>query len=942
MANATPLTVVRDQAKPRKLGRYELEECLGVDAGIETYRARVRGLAGFDRIFAVKCYRPGRGSALSLNDPTICVAKRAAALSDARIARVLDADVIDGVAIVVTEFVHGLDLDRFREWAQSSGVLGTGTDESAQKWQKIVAYIGAEIASALALIHGLTPPLVHGGLGPRNVIATARGGIKLLDIGGRRSVPPPEGESAARASSYAAPDEWAAEPRSKGDVRALGAVLFELATGEPPPAGMGSFAARKILTALWPSMADFLASLLAEDPQLRPSADEAAKILGDFWSDVPDASMVAEMAALVRNFSAFVSDGSSPQTPSPVSVEAPLLLSPATAASAEAKATSTSGGFTAMPDDPTRMASSSYADALFEALAANPAMPTAQAMPTLAPEAIHAPVEAMAAEIEAADLVSSLALDGLPPPPPSDSNDEPIALASEDVVAEEIAPVASSPVATTIDSVPIPEAAQWGAQALAALGSQAGVEISSLQPQVAPADVVVAREVESLEAESGEAESREAESGEAEPNELPPPVSDPAIEEAFAAAEAFKEALLPPVPPPQPEVDVTSAARGGDGKHTLLFAPTASAAANLEDELIDERIESESDVAQVVAQAFETAEPEPLAAHPFAASSSDALPADVFELPPEREPSVESVSAAAEQDPPPAATALTTGEADSAAEWAPPRLAHAMSASGEQIRQPTTRTAKKSAADMQAETADILQAVGSSRRRKIGFVVVSVVALAGAAATVMLLRPPLLRHTPLPTLGKRAPSAAITQTPTPSAKEPAAAQPPAATKTSPRAAPAVALQSSVKSGMVTVPIASKPDGAMVWIDGEERGRTPCAVKLPPGSARVTLVRAGFRTSQSTVDVSDGATVDVTLVAATPPTAGEARFRAECSTQGKLPIVVDGRETGALCPFSKLRVDPGSHTIGLFNPASGTIHSKEITLSAGVRSINFGD
>src|ERR1700690_2971020 len=61
MANATRLTVVRDQAKPRKLGRYELEECIGVEGGIETYRARVRGLAGFDRIFAVKCLRRGRG-----------------------------------------------------------------------------------------------------------------------------------------------------------------------------------------------------------------------------------------------------------------------------------------------------------------------------------------------------------------------------------------------------------------------------------------------------------------------------------------------------------------------------------------------------------------------------------------------------------------------------------------------------------------------------------------------------------------------------------------------------------------------------------------------------------------------------------------------------------------------------------------------------------------
>jgi hypothetical protein len=129
---------------------------------------------------------------------------------------------------------------------------------------------------------------------------------------------------------------------------------------------------------------------------------------------------------------------------------------------------------------------------------------------------------------------------------------------------------------------------------------------------------------------------------------------------------------------------------------------------------------------------------------------------------------------------------------------------------------------------------------------------------------------------------------------------------------------------------------------MVWIDGEERGKTPCGVKLKPGSARVTLVREGYMTSQSTVDVSDGAKVDVTLQTSPPPTSGEARFRAECATRGKLPIVVDGRETGVLCPFSKLRLNPGSHTIGLFNPATGKIHSKEISLSAGVRSINFGD
>jgi hypothetical protein len=120
---------------------------------------------------------------INLTDPFIKTAKRTAGINDARVARVLDADVIDGVAIAVTEFVHGLDLDRFREWAHVSGVLATGFDESAEKWQKIVAYIGAEVAGGLAAIHALAPPLVHGGLCPRNIIATARGGIKVARRG---------------------------------------------------------------------------------------------------------------------------------------------------------------------------------------------------------------------------------------------------------------------------------------------------------------------------------------------------------------------------------------------------------------------------------------------------------------------------------------------------------------------------------------------------------------------------------------------------------------------------------------------------------------------------------------------------------------------------------------------------------------------------------------
>jgi hypothetical protein len=184
----------------------------------------------------------------------------------------------------------------------------------------------------------------------------------------------------------------------------------------------------------------------------------------------------------------------------------------------------------------------------------------------------------------------------------------------------------------------------------------------------------------------------------------------------------------------------------------------------------------------------------------------------------------------------------------------------------------------------------------------------------------------------------------------PSVAEPASAKPSAPVAASGKLVPATAppspkpaaVSTKVASGRWRVPVASHPEGAMVWINGEERGKTPCSVELGPGSARVVLVRAGYLARQSTVEVREGTKVDETLTPVEPPMTGDARFRAECKTEGKLPIVVDGKETGILCPYSKMRVEPGTHTIGLFVPATGKVHNKEIILFAGVRSVVFGD
>jgi hypothetical protein len=193
---------------------------------------------------------------------------------------------------------------------------------------------------------------------------------------------------------------------------------------------------------------------------------------------------------------------------------------------------------------------------------------------------------------------------------------------------------------------------------------------------------------------------------------------------------------------------------------------------------------------------------------------------------------------------------------------------------------------------------------------------------------------------------KPAPAAAAADATAKALPSPRLAAAPAKAQEGAASKPTIAMAGATPTGplgaALRVPFASQPAGARVWVDGQERGETPCTVQLRPGTARVVLVHPGYLTSQSTLEVREGAKVDETLKAVEPPMTGEARFRAECQTTGKFPIVVDGKETGILCPFSKMRVEPGTHTIGLLIPATGQVHQKEVILFAGVRSVVFKD
>lgn len=179
------------------------------------------------------------------------------------------------------------------------------------------AAIGAQICSVLAVAHAAS--LVHRDLKPQNVMVTPTGAVKVLDFGVAAllgaDVPRLTATSHTLGTpTYMAPEQAlnsAVGPRA--DLYALGCVLFELLTGNPPyraenPLGM----LHRHMNDPIPSIAEHRAGvpdglvqlvfrLLAKDPQYRPaSAAEVYEILS------PIGRVEEELAA---DFAPTVADG---------------------------------------------------------------------------------------------------------------------------------------------------------------------------------------------------------------------------------------------------------------------------------------------------------------------------------------------------------------------------------------------------------------------------------------------------------------------------------------------------------------------------------------------------------------------------------------------------------------------------------------------------------
>jgi eukaryotic-like serine/threonine-protein kinase len=252
--------------------RYRILDRIGRGGLADVYRATDEALG---REVALKIFRAEFASAADLRrqqDEVRILATR----SHPSLVTLFDAiSAADGRGVLVLEYVKGTDV---RERVRSGALAAPA-----------VAAIGADIARALAYLHGAG--VVHRDVSPANILlpeSTVSGvAAKLTDLGIARLVDDAKVTATGTVigtASYLSPEQAGGRPLTAAtDVYSLGLVLLECLTGrrEFPGTAVESATARLsrdpvIPEALGGAWAELLRAMTARDPARRPTAGEAA------------------------------------------------------------------------------------------------------------------------------------------------------------------------------------------------------------------------------------------------------------------------------------------------------------------------------------------------------------------------------------------------------------------------------------------------------------------------------------------------------------------------------------------------------------------------------------------------------------------------------------------------------------------------------------------
>lgn len=285
---------------PVSIGEYEIVRPLGRGGMGNVYLARHTKLG---RLVALKVLAGHRLADAKMKERFEAEMRAVGQLSHPGIVTAHDAREIDGTAVLITEFIDGMDLAQL---VSRTGPIGVA--DACDLIRQV----------AVALQYTSDQGFVHRDVKPSNIMLSRSGEVKLLDLGLARLQEPRHDTSgltgtgqAMGTADYIAPEQ-VTDSRGvdvRADIYSLGCTLFKLLTGHAPFAGPQCATAFAKMTAHVssppPVLSDFLpdapagliklvASMLDKDPTSRPQTPmQVAEKLKQFASDANLSGLIA-------------------------------------------------------------------------------------------------------------------------------------------------------------------------------------------------------------------------------------------------------------------------------------------------------------------------------------------------------------------------------------------------------------------------------------------------------------------------------------------------------------------------------------------------------------------------------------------------------------------------------------------------------------------------
>ncbi|HXI12596.1 MAG TPA: TonB family protein [Thermoanaerobaculia bacterium] len=229
-----PAPVADDEsdADGERFGPYVLLEKIATGGMAEVWKARRRGVEGFQKIVAIKKILPHLSDNEEFIEMFIDEAKLAAQLNHNNIIHIYDLGKIASSYYIAMELIDGHDLKT---------ILKSAEERQQPMGVETALFIASKVASALDYAHRKRDfdekemGLVHRDVSPQNVLISYEGDIKLCDFGIAKAASKASHTHAGALKGklqYMSPEQaWGKRIDRRSDIFALATVLYEMLAG---------------------------------------------------------------------------------------------------------------------------------------------------------------------------------------------------------------------------------------------------------------------------------------------------------------------------------------------------------------------------------------------------------------------------------------------------------------------------------------------------------------------------------------------------------------------------------------------------------------------------------------------------------------------------------------------------------------------------------------